>query len=148
MKPVDLSLNINFNFRLINNDLVLRAYASLSFNLSQYRISTFNNKVSLYSNQHVLLFDCDFMFEDEIFHLQCNLRLISQYDLLLGMEFKKARCTITNEKFPEPVTATLKQKAWSRIKNIPAIHVSSNSGWVGRWKEKSGILNKLYHQAL
>jgi hypothetical protein len=145
LKPADFSLNINFNSRLLNNNLVLRAYSSLSFNLSQYRISTFNNKVTVDHNQGVLIFDSDFMFEDEIFHLQCILRLISQYDLLLGMEFKKARCTITNEKLPQPVSFVLKQKAWNRIKNVPSIHISSNSGWIGKWKEKFGILNKIYN---
>ena len=143
--PADLSLNMNFNFRLINNELVLRAYASVSFDKSQYRISLFNNKVTVDNNQSALIYDGEFMFEDQIFHLQCALRLTSQYDLLLGMEFKKARCTIINEMLPKPISVTLKQKAWSRIKNIPAIHVSSSSGWFGRWKEKSGILRKLYH---
>lgn len=145
LTPADFSLNINFAIRLINNNLVLRGYASLSFNSSQYRISTFNNKVTVDHDKNVLLFDSDFMFKDEIFHLQCSLRLISRYDLLLGMEFKKARCTITSEKLPEPVSFTLRQKVWSRIKNVPAIHISSNSGWLGRWKEKTGILKKLYH---
>ena len=144
LKPADLSLNINFNFRLINNELVLRAYASLSINNSQYRISTFNNKVTTVHDESTLIYESDFMFEDEAFHLQCILKLISQYDLLLGMEFKKARCTITSKKLPEPVSFTLKQKAWSRIKNVPFVHISSNSGWMGRWKEKSVILKKLY----
>jgi len=144
-KPVDFSLNIYFNFRLLNNEPVLRAYASVSFNKSKYRISTFNNKITVDRDKNTLIFDSDFMFEDENLHLQCALSLVSQYDLLLGMEFKKARCTITNEKLPEPVSFVIKQKAWSRIKNVPAIHVSSNSGWLGRWKEKFDILQKLYN---
>lgn len=144
-KPAKLSLNTNFNFRLINNDLVLRAYASLQFNQSTYRISTFNNKVVVIPDENVMIYSGDFIFDNEIYHLLCTLNLISPYDLLLGMEFKNTRCTITSEKLLKPATFLLKQKAWSRLKNIPFIHVSSSSGWLGKWREKLSILHKLYH---
>lgn len=140
----DFSLNVNFNFRLINNELILRAFASVSFGNSEYRVSTYNNKVTINQTERTLMFDCDFVFEDEIFHLQCQLDLISQYDLLLGMEFKKALCLITSKYFPKPISAVLKQNAWSRIKNVPFIHVSSSSGWFGKWKEKFRILKEVY----
>jgi predicted acylesterase/phospholipase RssA len=144
LKPADFSLKVNFIFRLVNDDLVLRAYASLSFDNSQYRISTYNNKVTVNQTESLLIYQCDFVFEDGIFHLQCQLDLISQYDLSLGMEFKKAVCIITGEKLLKPILFVLKQKAWSRIKNIPFIHVSSNSSWSGKWKERSRILKKVY----
>ena len=144
LNPAEFSLNVNFDFRIINTELVLRAYSSLSINKSPYRISTFNNNVSVNHDNRQLTFECDFVSEDEIFHLECNLNLISQYDLLLGMEFKKAHCTISNKKLLKPISAILKQKAWSRLKNIPFIHVSSTSGWLGKWSEKFSILAKLY----
>lgn len=144
LKPTNFSLNINFNFRLINNDLVLRAYGSLAFDNSKYRISTYNNKVTINHEENILIYQSSFIFEDEIFHLQCKLDLISQYDLLIGMEFKKARCTISNDKISQPISFLLKQDTWIRIKNIPFIHVSSNSGWLSRRKEKFRILKKVY----
>jgi hypothetical protein len=61
------------------------------------------------------------------------------------MEFKTAWCTITNQKLLKPVSAILKQKTWSRLKNIPFIHVSSSSGWSGKWKEKFRILKEVYN---
>lgn len=144
MKPVKFSLNINFNIRRVNNELILRAFASVSFNSSEYRISTYNNNAGINQAIKILTFECDFVFEDEIQHLQCQLDLISQYDLLLGMEFKKARFTITNNKPGKPVSGIMIQKTWNRIKNVPFIHVSSSNGLLGRWKEKFSILRKLY----
>ncbi|HAQ20763.1 MAG TPA: alpha/beta hydrolase [Prolixibacteraceae bacterium] len=143
-QPAEFSLNINFNFRSVNNELVLRAFASVSIDNSEYRISTFDNKVTVNHAERTLTFECDFVFEDEIIHMQCQLSLISQYDLLLGMEFRKVDCTITSEKWPKPISFILKQKAWSRIKNVPFIHVSSSSGWFGKWKEKFRILEEVY----
>lgn len=144
LKPADFSLKVNFNFRLINDKLALRAYASLSFDNNPYRISTYNNTVDVNHDESVLIYDSDFVFEDEIFHLQCKLVLFSQIDLSLGMEFKKATCIITNEKLLKPIMFIIKQKAWSRIKNIPFIHVSSNSSWMGKRKEKFRILRQIY----
>jgi predicted acylesterase/phospholipase RssA len=144
LKPANFSLNINFNFRLIDNDLVLRAYGSLSFDNSIYRISTYNNKVTINHQENILIYESSFLFEDDVFYLQCKLDLISQYDLLIGMEFKKAHCTITNDKIPKPISFILKQGAWNRIKNIPFIHISSNSSWLSMQKEKSRILKKVY----
>jgi len=60
------------------------------------------------------------------------------------MEFKKAWCIITNEKLMKPILFVLKQKAWSRIKNIPFINIRSNSSWSGKWKEKFRILKEVY----
>ncbi|PXY46468.1 patatin-like phospholipase family protein [Flavobacterium hydrophilum] len=145
LKSIHFSLNISFNFRLIANDLVLRAYGSLSFDNSIHRISTYNNKVTINHHENILIYESSFVFEDEVFHLQCYLDLISQYDVLLGMEFKKAHCAIQNDKFPKPVSFTLKQPAWIRIKNIPFIHINSNNGWLGRQKEKFRILKKIYN---
>ncbi len=145
-QSAEFSLNVNFNFRSVNNELILRAFASVSFDKSLYRISTFNNIVTVNQAERILNFECDFVVEEVFFHLQCRLNLISQYDLLLGMEFKKANCTITNYKLPKPISAVLKQKAGSRIKNIPFIHVSSSSGWLGKWKEKFRILKEVYNQ--
>lgn len=144
-KPCFFSLNTSFSLRLINNDLVLRAYSSLSFDRSDYRISTYNNTVRVNHDKDVLIYDLDFIFRDDIYHLSCRFILNSQYDLLWGMEFKKAQCTITNVKMEIPVSFLAKQKSWSRIKNIPFMHVSSSSGWMGKWKEKFRILNRLYH---
>ena len=144
LKPADFSLKVNFIFRLVNDDLVLRAYGSLSFDNSEYRISTYNNMVTINQAESILIYQSDFVFEDGIFHLKCQLDLISQYDLSLGMEFKKAVCIITSEKLLNPILFVLKQKAWSRIKNIPFIHVSSNSSWLGKWKERFRILREVY----
>jgi hypothetical protein len=146
LKPALFSLNVNFGFRLVHNDLVLRAYASISFGNSLYRISTFNNSVTVDHSERVLIYESDFFHEGEIFHLQCKLAMISQYDLLLGMEFKKATCMITNEKSEKPILFVLKQKAWSRIKNIPFIHISSNSSWSAKRKEKFRVLKEVYKQ--
>jgi len=144
-KQTDFSLNVNFNFRSINNELVLRAFASVSFDKSEYRTSTYNNKVTVNQTERILIFDCDFISENEILHLHCQLDLTSQYDLLLGMEFKKAVCTITNKNLTKPISTILKQSAWSRIKNVPFIHVSSSSsGIFGKWKEKFRILGEVY----
>lgn len=143
-KPVEFSLNVNFNFRSIENELVLRAFASVSFDKSADRISTFNNKVTINQPYKILIFKCDFVFKAEIFHLECQLDLISQYDLLLGMEFKKADCVLSGRTIEKPASFILKQNAWSRIKNIPFIHVSSSSGRAGKWKEKFRILNEVY----
>ncbi|MEO8146684.1 MAG: patatin-like phospholipase family protein [Bacteroidia bacterium] len=144
LKPTDFSFHINFNFRLINNELLPRAYASLSFDNNEYRISTFNNTVTVNTVENLLHYYGDFIFENETFHLQCKLRLNSEYDLLLGMEFKKCSCIISNEKLPKPVSFTLKQKAWWRIKNILFIHISTNSGWWRKLNEKFVILKRLY----
>jgi predicted acylesterase/phospholipase RssA len=143
-KQTDFSLNINFNFRSVHRELVLRAFASASLENSEYRISTYNNEVMINQTELILTFECDFVFEDQIQHLQCKLDLNSQYDLLLGMEFKKARCTITGKNLPKPISAVLKQNAWIRIKNIPFIHVSSSSGLFGKWKEKFRIMKEVY----
>ncbi len=143
--PMTFSLNVNFNFRSINNELILRAFASVSFGSSEHRISTCNNKLTINRAERTLKFECDFVFEDEIFHLNSQIDLISPYDLLLGLEFKKARCFITNSKLAKPILFLIIQKAWSRIRNVPFIHVSSSSGLLGKWKEKYKILNKIYH---
>ncbi|MDP2113137.1 MAG: patatin-like phospholipase family protein, partial [Bacteroidota bacterium] len=66
-KSTHFSLNLNFNFRSVNNELVLRAFASVSFDASSNRISTYNNKVTINQSGKILLFDCDFIFENEIF---------------------------------------------------------------------------------
>ena len=145
-QPTTFSLNLNFNFRSITNELVLRAFASVSFRNSEYRISTYNNLVSINRAERTLTFDCDFVSDDEILHLQCQLDLISPYDLLLGLEFKKARCTITSKNLTKPISTILKQSAWNRIKNVPFIHVSSSNGWLGKWKEKFRILGDVYKQ--
>lgn len=145
-KQTEFSLNVNFNFRSITKELVLRAFASVLFGNSECRISTYNNTVSINRAERTLAFECDFIFEDEIQHLHCQLDLISPYDLLLGMEFKKARCILTGEKLPKPVFTVLKQKAWTRIKNVPFIHVSSSNGLVGKWREKFRILKKVYEK--
>lgn len=145
-KQTDFSLNINFNFRSVHRELVLRAFASVSFENSEYRISAYNNELMINQTEQSLTFECDFFFEDQIQHLQCNLDLNSQYDLLLGMEFKKARCTITRNNLPKPISAILKQNAWIRIKNVAFIHVSSSSGLMGKWKEKFRILSEVYNQ--
>ena len=142
--PTTFSLNVNFNFRSITDELILRAFASVSFDNSEYRISTYNNQVMINHAEQILTFDCDFVFEDEIQHLHGQLDLNSPYDLLLGMEFKKARCTITGNKLAKPVSCILKQNAWNRIKNVPFIHVNSSSGWFGKWKEKFRILGEVY----
>lgn len=143
-KQTDFSLNINFNFRSVHRELVLRAFASVSFENSEYRISTYNNQVMINQTEQILTLECDFVFEDQIQHLQCKLDLNSQYDLLLGMEFKKARCTIASKNLLKPISAILKQNAWIRIKNVPFIHVSSSSGLIGKWKEKFRILKEVY----
>lgn len=145
-KLADFSLNIHFNFRLIDDELVLRAYSSLAFDNSIYRISTYNNQVTLNHQERVLVYGSSFVCEDEVFHLQCELDLISQYDLLLGMEFKKAFCTISSDKIPKPVSFILKQRAWNRIKNIPFIHISSSSSWLKKQKEKFRVLKKVYQK--
>jgi predicted acylesterase/phospholipase RssA len=145
-KQTDFSLNVNFNFRSVHHELVLCAFASVSFENSEYRISTYNNQVTINQAKRTLNLEFDFVFEDEIFHLQCQLDLISQYDLLLGMEFKTARCTITGKNLAKSISAILKQKAWSRIKNVPFIHVSSSSGWFGKWREKFRILKVVYEK--
>jgi hypothetical protein len=144
LQQTDFSLNILFNFRFIKDELVLRAYASVSFGKSEFRISTYNNKVSINQAARILNFDCDSVFEDQILHLHCVLNLISPIDLLLGMEFKTARCIITGDKQIKPIAVVLKQKAWSRIRNVPFIHVSSSSGLFGKWKEKFRILGEVY----
>jgi predicted acylesterase/phospholipase RssA len=144
LKPVDFSLNINFNFRLIENKLFLRAYSSLSFDQSEYRISTYNNEVTINPGERILTFESDFVVEAKIFHLKCKLELISPYDLLLGMEFKKAYLKITGQELSKPVSCILKQKGITRLKNVPFIHVSSSSGWLGKWKEKFRILKEVY----
>jgi len=144
LRPCYFSQKVNFNFRLINNELVLRAYSSISFNRDQYRISTYNNKVIVNKGERLLIYESDFVFEEAIFHLQCNLDLISQYDLLLGLEFKKATCSITGGKILKPDKFILKQKARNRIKNIPFIHISSNNSRSGKWKEKFKILGMVY----
>jgi len=144
LNPADFCLNINFNFRLIENDLVLRAYASISIDSGEFRISTYNNLVILDQIERVLTFENDFAYEDQIFHLKCELDLISPVDLLLGMEFKKAKCTITCNQLTKPISGVLKQKAWFRIKNVPFIHVGSSSGWFEKWKEKFRILKVVY----
>ena len=143
-KQTEFSLNVNFNFRRLNYELVLRAFASVSFDNSEYRTSTYNNKVTVNHTERILIFDCDFISDDEILHLHCQLDLTSQYDLLLGMEFKKARCTISNKNLAKPISSVLKQNAWNRIKNVPFIHVSSSSGIFGKWKEKFRILKEVY----
>ncbi|MDO9614828.1 MAG: hypothetical protein Q7J86_09930 [Bacteroidota bacterium] len=145
-KLTDFSLNVNFNFRIVHRELVLRAFASVSFENSEYRISTYNNQIMISQTEQILTFECDFVFEDQIRHLQCQLDLNSQYDLLLGLEFKKARCTITGNKMAKPVSFILKQNALSRFKNVPFIHVSSSSGWFGKWREKFRILNEVYEK--
>jgi len=145
LRPADFSLKINFNLRLINNDLVLRAYASISFNDNRHYISTFNNKVTADHTRSKMIYESDFILEEEIYHLRCELDLLSQYDLLSGMEFKKVCCMITGDKLLKPVLFILKQKAWDRIKNLPFIHVNSNNGVWGKWKEKFRILNKVYN---
>jgi len=142
--PSDFCLNINFNFRLIENELVLRAYASISIDSGEYRISTFNNQVNLDQIKRILTFESDFVFEDQIFHLKCELDLISPVDFLLGMEFKKAKCTISGNQLAKPISGILKQKACFRIRNVPFIHVGSSSGVVGKWKEKFRILKEVY----
>lgn len=142
--PCYLSLKVSFNFRLINDELVLRAYSSLSFNRDQYRISTYNNKVTVKKGERLLIYESDFIFKEEIFHLQCDLELISQYDLLMGLEFKKAICTITGGKIIKPGKFILKQKALNRIKNIPFIHISGNNSWSGKLKKKFKILGMVY----
>ncbi|MDP3915797.1 MAG: patatin-like phospholipase family protein [Bacteroidota bacterium] len=143
-KLTDFSLNVNFNFRIVHRELVLRAFVSVSFENSEYRISTYNNQVMISQTEQILTLECDFVFEDQIQHLQCELDLNSQYDLLLGMEFKKARCSITCKNLPKPISAILKQNAWIRIKNVPFVHVSSSSGLFGKWKEKFRILKEVY----
>jgi predicted acylesterase/phospholipase RssA len=143
-KQTDFSMNVNFNFRRTNNELTLRAFASVSFDRGENRISTCNNETTINQKERTLTFECDFVFEDQIQHLHCQLDLNSPYDLLLGMEFKKTRCTITDNKLAKPVSFILKQSAWSRIKNVPFIHVSSSSGMVGKWKEKFRILKEIY----
>lgn len=143
-QPCYFSLKVNFNFRLINNELVLRAFSSLSFNRDLYRISTYNNKVTVNKDERLLINECDFVINEEIFHLQCNLDLISQYDLLMGLEFKKATCTITGGEILQPNKFLLKQKARTRIKNIPFIHISGTSSRSGKWKEKYRILAMVY----
>jgi len=145
-EQTEFSLNVNFNLRSITNELVLRAFASVSFGNSENRISTYNNQVMINQTEQILTFECDFVFEDQIQHLHGQLDLISPYDLLLGMEFKRARCTITGKNLPKPISAVLKQNAWIRIKNVPFIHVSSSSGLVGKWKEKFWILGEVYKQ--
>ena len=143
-QPTTFSLNVNFNFRSITNELVLRAFASVSFGNSECRISTYNNQVMINQTEHTLTFECDFVFEDQIQHLHAQLDLISPYDLLLGLEFKKAQCTISGKNLQKPISAVLKQNSWIRIKNVPFIHVSSSNGLVGKWKEKFRILKEVY----
>lgn len=143
-KPSEFSLNINFNFRNTNQKMILRAFSSVSFDNSPDRISTFNNSVTII--KRLLNYECDLIVNDEILHLQIQMQLISPYDLLLGMEFKTARCTLSGENRKQPVAFVLKQKAWSRIKNILFIHVSSSSGIFRKWKEKYRILNEVYSQ--
>lgn len=146
LQPTEFSLNVQFNFRKVENKLVLRAFASVSFGTGGYRISTCNNQLTIDRSNQTLRFDGDFLFEDEVLHLACQLDLISQYDLLLGMEFKKARCSLSGQNNTETVSFILKQKAWSRLKNGPFIHVNSASGWIGKWKEKFRILNEVYEE--
>ena len=143
-KPTEFSWNIHFNFRKTNPELVLRAYSSVSFGNSPDRISTFNNSVSI--SNGLLDYECDLLVNNEIIHLQAQMQLISPYDLLLGMEFKTARCTLSGEKIKKPIPFMVRQKAWSRIKNMPFIHVSSSSGIFGKWKEKFSILKEVYSQ--
>jgi hypothetical protein len=143
-QPTTFSLNVNFNFRSIADELVLRAFASVSFGNSECRISTYNNQVMINQTEQTLTFECDFVFEDQIQHLRGQLDLISPYDLLVGMEFKKARCILTSKNLQKPISAVLKQNAWIRIKNVPFIHVSSSSGVVGKWREKFRILKEVY----
>ncbi len=144
--PAYLSLNISFNFRMINNDLVLRAYGSLSFNNSENRISTYNNKVTAGCGAGTLIYSGDFLYDGNVFNLECKIDLISYYDLIIGLEFKRAFCRITGEKISGPVSFVLTQKGWDRIKNIPFIHVSSNNTWLGKWKEKIRILRAVYNK--
>lgn len=143
-KQTELRWRINFNFRKTNDDLILRAYSSVSFDKSPEWISTFNNSVTLSQNQ--LICTCDLILNNETIHLQGQLQLISPFDLLLGMEFKQLKCSISVEKNKEAAKTILKQKAWFRIKNAPFIHVNSSSGIWGKWKEKFSILNEVYKQ--
>lgn len=143
-KLTEFSWNINFNFRKTNEELILRAYSSVSLDNSPDRISTFNNSVSI--NQNQLNYECDWIANQETVHLHGQMQLISPYDLLLGMEFKKAKCMLSVGKLTKPLSFDLKQKGWSRIKNVPFIHMSSSGGFWGKWKEKFSILNEVYKQ--
>ncbi len=146
-KPTEFSWNINFNFRKTNNELILRAYSSVSFDNSPSRISTFNNVVLKIQPKNQIIYQCDFISGSETFSLECTLQLISPIDLLLGMEFKTVQCVLSGRKIEKPFLFVLKQNAWNRIKNVPFIHVSSSNGWLGKWKEKFSILKEVYHEA-
>jgi hypothetical protein len=132
-----------FNFRHIDDEIVLRAYSSLKFGGSPDKISTYNNNLAHSSDRKSLLYDADFVYDKQVYHFQIKLKMLTKYDLLLGMEFKKADCIITGSQLPLPISTELKQSIMARIRNLGSMHLSSNSGWKGRWGEKLTILDKI-----
>jgi len=145
-KVSGLSVRLQFHFRMVQNELILRADGSLAFDGNEYRISTFNSHVRIRHAENVMVYDGEFRCENEIYYLQCEFDLISPIDLQLGMEFKRARCTITGKKLTNLIKFSLKQSAWDRIRNVPFIYISSNNSRFGKWKERFKILNKVYYQ--
>ena len=137
------SININFNFRLVNDNFILRAYASIAFD-NDNRISTFNNITTIEPNKGFVIFDSDFIYCQKVHHLQCKMKASSQFDLILGMELKKAHCTITTNDLSAPITFLMKQRAADRIKNAFFMHINSNEGWYEKWKTKFRILSMIY----
>jgi predicted acylesterase/phospholipase RssA len=141
--PADLSVWLQLQFRMISGELVLRAFGSLAFDDGD-RISTFNNHLRLRPSEKILAYDGEFKFENQTYYLQCEFDLISPIDLQLGLEFKRARCTITGKNLPRLLKFQLRQTIKDRIRNLPFMHISSNSSWIGKWKERNKILNKVY----
>lgn len=143
-RKIEVSINISFHFHLINNKLQPVAYSSVAFEENELRISTYNNSIKVEHNR--LFFDADFILENEQCHLNIETKLNSSIDLMLGLEFKKATCIISGKQFDSENKFVLIQTAWSRIKNILFIHISSHSGWYKRQKEKMKILRMAFNK--